>query len=238
MPTVREFVRQSARLVNPSNPTQPLHGDDESQLLYLLNQLLTTYAADGLLLTIAKTISIPIISGQQNVVCGPATFLPLPNITAGRLANGQEAWLDLNGVSYPLIFKSIPEFLASFKYNPLQGLPRFIIPFPDTEIVTLRLYPAPSQSYLFNLRGKFQLTPYTINDTTNNLPGYYQRYLQFALAKDFALFKGRASAWTSLLEDELVKASNAMASVSEVDLAIVGDEESLLNGAYRVQAGV
>ncbi len=238
MPTVREFIRQSYRLVNPSNPTQSLHGDDEQQGLYLLNQLLTTYAASGQMLTIAKTVTTALTIGQQDVVCGPPAFLPTPTITNGRLANGQEAWLELSGVTYPLVWKSIPEFEASFKYNPLKGLPRFIIPFPDTEIVTLRLYPAPSQYFQFYLRGKFQLVEYTINDTTNNLPGYYQRYLQFALAKDLALFKGRGSAWTPDLQEELRIASDAMASVSEVNLAIVGDEESLLNGAWRVRAGV
>jgi phosphoribosylamine-glycine ligase len=60
----------------------------------------------------------------------------------------------------------------------------------------------------------------------------------FALAKEIAMFKGRASAWTPILEQSLVDATNNMASTSEVNLAIVGDEESLLNGSWRVRAGV
>lgn len=238
MTTVKQFVDLSWRLINPSNPTQPLHGNDESMALYLLNQLLTSYADSGLMLTIAKTVTLGLAIAQEEVTIGPATVAPVPNIIEGRPANWEHAWLELNGVTYPLIFKTRDEFLASFKYNPLQGLPRFIIPFPDTEFVTFRLYPAPSQFFEFNLRGKFQLPDLQPTDTLNSLPPYYQRYLLFALAKDLALFKGRVAAWTAPLEDELEKATKSMQAVSEVNLAIVGDEESLLNGSWRVRAGV
>jgi hypothetical protein len=70
------------------------------------------------------------------------------------------------------------------------------------------------------------------------LPGYYNRYFLFAVAKDLALFKGRTEAWTEKLEAELTKAEKNIQANSEVDLAIVGDEESLLNGSWRVRAGV
>lgn len=238
MTTIKQFVNYSYKLINPSNPTQPLAGDDELTAIFLLNQLMTSYADDGLMLTIAKTVTVPINIPQQSVIIGPATVIPAPNIIEGRPAAWDDAWLELQGVTYPLIFKSREEFLASFKYNPLQGLPRFIIPFPQTDYVEFRLYPAPSQFFDFFLRGKFQLANYESTDTLDNLPAYYQRYLMFALAKDIALFKGRVAAWTPLLEQELVKATNNMQAVSEVNLAIVGEEESLLNGSWRVKAGI
>lgn len=239
MATIQQFVNFSYKLINPSNPPQPLQGNDLSDALFLLNQLLTTYASDGLMLTVASTQTTALAIAQETVVIGPPTFLPLPDIIAGRPASWDSAWVELTGVDYPLIFKTRDEWLSSFKYNPLQGLPRFIIPFPDVQTVTFRIYPAPSQYFQFYLRGKFQLTPYTsVSDTMTTLPGYYNRYLMFALAKEIAMFKGRASAWTPILEQSLVDATNNMASTSEVNLAIVGDEESLLNGSWRVKAGV
>lgn len=236
--TVREFVRQSYRLINPGNPTQPLHGDDLKQGIFTMNQLLSYYAATGLLLTIAKSTAINLTVGQQEVVVGPATFVPTPDIPLGRLANLDSAWLLLDGVTYPLIDKSRDEFLSSFKYDPLQGLPRFVIVYPDTEVVRIRLYPAPSQFFQFNLRGKFQLTELTSDDDMSALPIYYQRYLSWAVARDAAMYKGRAEAWTEKLEAIYQESKLQMEAASEVNLSITGDRASLLNGAYRVRAGI
>ena len=91
--TVRQFITQSYRLISASNPTVPLHGNDLEQGILILNELLDSYASTGLLLTIAKEVNVPLAVGQQEVVCGPLTAIPLPDITLGRLANLNEAWL-------------------------------------------------------------------------------------------------------------------------------------------------
>jgi hypothetical protein len=236
--TCNQFVTQSYRLINPANPTQPLHGDDFKLGLLILNQLVDSYAATGLLLTIAQQVSIPIIAGQGIITVGPATVLPLPTISIGRLANLDSAWLNLDGVDYPLIDENRDEFLASFKYAPLQGLPRFIITYPGTDIVTLQLYPAPSQAFTFNIRGKFQLPNLAANGTLAGFPGYYIRYLLFAVAKDLAMYKARMDAWTDKLEAAFIEARDIMVAASEVNLTICGDRASLLNANWRVQAGI
>ncbi len=241
MATVREFVRQAYRLINPSNPTQPLHGDDQELMISVLNQLLQSYASTGLLLTIAKTVSVNVTLGVKYVVCATANYVPAADevvIANGRLANINEAWLILTGVAYPLIPKSRDDYLASFRYEPLQGLPRFAIVYPDTDVVRIQLYPAPSQFFTYFMRAKFQLNELTSNDTMDVLPQYYQRYLLFATAKDTAMYKGRADAWTPSLEQMLQDATNVMIAASETDVAIIGDQASLLNGAWRVRAGI
>jgi hypothetical protein len=179
-------------------------------------------------------------------ITGPSilTFsqvIPTPGIAyirEGRLANLDSAWLQLNGVTYPLIDKSRDEFLAAWKYEPLQGLPRFIITYPDTHFVRAQLYPAPSQFFQFFARGKFQKLPLTSNDTLEGLPSYQELYLLYAVAKYVSKFKGRGSAWTQDLEAEYMDLKQQMEAASEVNLSISGDEQSLLNGSWRVRAGV
>lgn len=311
--TVREFVFQMYRLITASSPTVPEHGDDEKLAIRVLNQILTNYASSGLLLTIAKTVSVDInlpvkeiwfvspsyvgpvttqqetvtltaVSPSFNVVDGTIysvgdgvsgggippltkilsivgnvvtmtlnatltgasvlTFsheIPTPDIAyirEGRLANLDSAWLQLSGVTYPLIDKSRDEFLAAWKYEPLQGLPRFIITFPDTNFVRAQLYPAPSQFFTFFCRGKFQKIPLTSNDTLDNLPEYQELFLLYAVAKYVAKFKGRGSAWTADLETDYSELKAQMEAASEVNLSIAGDEQSLLNGAWRTRAGI
>ena len=238
MPTVREFCTQSYRLISASNPTVPLHGDDLSLMITVMNQLLQSYAATGLMLTIAKDATTTVTIGQKEITVGAANIVPTPNITLGRLANLNSAWLLQNGVTYPLIDESRNEFFAAFKYEPLQGLPRFLIVLPDTDVVRLRLYPAPSQSYEFYMRAKFQLDGLTSNSDMNLVPQYYHRFLLFAVARDTAMYKGRSAAWDEKLEMLYKIAKDEMEAASEVNLAITGDRASLLNGAYRVAAGI
>lgn len=245
--TVRDFLFQSYRLINASNPTMPLHGDDQNLGLLILNQLLQYYASNGLMLTIAKTVNAPINLGDNGVIFTDTNYVPpLPppgepskvQITSGRLANLNSSWLILNGVTYPLIIKSRDEFLAAWRFEPLQGLPRFLILFPDTDIVSSQLYPAPSQYFEFFARGKFQLPELDKDSDMSSLPQYYIRFLLFAVAKDISMFKARADAWTPRLEEMYLAAKDVIESASEVNLSIVGDEQSLLNGAWRVRAGV
>lgn len=310
--TVREFCFQMYRLISASNPTVPLHGDDEQLAVRVLNQIMQSYASSGLMTTIAKTISVPINLGIFNVVfvdpsypttetffetvtltTGLPTFTVadgtiyqvgeaivgngVPTLTTilsivgnlitmtanatitgssnlqiikdltppdtvyvkqGRLANLDSAWLLLNGVTYPLIDKSRDDYLSAWKYDPLQGLPRFVITFPDTNLVSLRLYPAPSQFFLFNARGKFQLPLLTVDDDLSIVPQYWQLYFMYAVAKYVSKFKGRGSAWTDDLEAEYRELKDNMEGASEVNLSIMGDEQSLLNGSWRVRAGI
>lgn len=241
--TVREFVFQMYRLITASNPTVPLHGDDEKLAVRVLNQLLQSYASNGLMITIAKSVSTSVNLGNKEIIfTDPAYPAPtdpaLVQIAQGRLAQLDSAWLVLSGVTYPLINKSRDEFLAAWKYEPLQGLPRFIITFPDTDIVRAQLYPAPSQFYEFNCRGKFQLPTLTVNDDMSAVPEYYHLYFMYAVAKYVSKFKGRGSAWTPDLEAEYRELKDNMESASEINLSIAGDEQSLLNGAWRVRAGI
>jgi hypothetical protein len=179
-------------------------------------------------------------------ITGPSvlTFsheIPTPDIVyirEGRLANLDSAWLQLSGVTYPLIDKSRDEFLAAWKYEPLQGLPRFLITYPQTDYVRAQLYPAPSQFFEFFCRGKFQKFPLTSNDTLGELPEYQELFLLYATAKYVSKFKGRSGAWTDDLEAEYRELKGQMEGASEVNLSIAGDEQSLLNGAWRVRAGI
>lgn len=310
--TVREFIFQMYRLISASNPTIPLHGDDEKLAILIMNQILKNYASSGLMLTIAKTVSVPVnlpqkyiyftqpdyvtettqtetvtltdnsptftvINGSiysvgelltadgipplttianitNNVITmtDNATLSGIRSVTftkdvsdptvayikQGRLANLNNAWLLLNGVTYPLIDKSRDQFLAAWKYEPLQGLPRFIITFPEETYVRAQIYPAPSQFYEFYARGKFQKTILTSNDTLEGLPDYFELFFLYAVAKYASKFKGRGAAWTPDLEDDYRELKDDMKAASEVNLSITGDQQSLLNGANRVKAGI
>ena len=236
--TVKGFVQDSYQIVSSSSPTVPLHGDDMSKGVQFLNEHLNAYSATGLMTTIAKHITFTLPIGQQEITFGSPSQIPTPDITQGRLSNLQNAWLLLDGVTYPLIDESRNTFFASYKYDPQVGLPRFVIITNEVDLTRMRFYPAASQVYTVNIYGKFQLPDLTENSTMALLPTYFTRYLRLAVAKDYSIYKGRTSAWNKQLEEMLIKAEQDMMSVSSVNLNIETEQESYLNGAWRLRSGV
>lgn len=236
--TVKGFVTDSYQIVSSSSPTVPLHGNDMSKGVQFLNELLSSFSGTGLMTTIAKQVNFTMSIGQQEVTFADASYIPAADVQEGRLSNLQNAWLLLEGVTYPLVDESRNVFFDSYKYNPQEGLPRFCIITNEVDITRMRVYPSPSQVYELSVYAKFELRILTENSTMAELPSYYTRYLRLALAKDLAIYKGRAQAWTQLLEDMLIKAELDMQSVSSINLAIQSDHDSYLNGSWRVKAGI
>lgn len=237
--SVKEFISDSYQLITAGSPTVPLYGNDTIYAIKRLNKLISYYSGSALLTTIAQEAIIPLAIGQQNVTFGSALYTPLPDSTAfGRLSNLQNAWLLLDGVTYPLIDQSRNEFLASFKYDPQLGLPRYCIIYNQTNLTTMRLFPGPSQFFELHVYGKFEPPPFTENSDMSQFPEYFLRFLNFALARDLSAFKGRMSAWTPELKELYIEAKQEMDANSSINLAIEADLDSSLNGSWRVKAGI
>jgi len=209
-----------------------------SKGVQFLNELLMNYSSSSLMLTIAKKITLQVQIGQQFVTFGESTYVPTPDVTIGRLSNLQDAWLELDGVTYPLIDESRGVFFGSYKFEPQLGLPRFVIITNDLDLTTMQLYPAPSQVYNLFVYGKFQLPQLNENSDMSLVAQYYYRYLKFALARDLAYYKGRSAAWDQKLEAMFQEARDDMESVSSMNLVIDSANESYLNGSWRLRAGV
>lgn len=236
--TVNEFVTDSYQLVSANSPTVPLQGNDMSKGVQFLNQLYKSYSSSSLLLPIAQKITFNVAIGQQFVTFGDPTYVPTPDVAIGRLSNLERAWLNLDGVDYPLIDESRGVFFGSYKFQPQQGLPRFVIITNDLNLTTMQLYPAPSQVYTLFVYGKFEPGLFVEGGTMVQLPLYQQLFLQFALAKYLAFYKGRSSAWDQKLEAEFQSLKDEIESVSTMDLVIDSANESYLNGSWRLRAGI
>lgn len=236
--TAKEFVQDAYQLISASSPTVPLQGNDMAKGIHLLNNLLKFYSSSSLLLTISQKVEFQIQIGQQFVTFGDPSFVPTPDVTAGRLSNLENAWLNLDGVDYPLIDESRNIFFGSYKFFPQQGLPRFIIIVNQTNLTQMQFYPAPSQLYNVFVYGKFQLAYISENDDMSSLPQYYQRFLLLALGRDLAFWKGRSKAWDAKLEAMYKEAEDDMESATSCNLVIDTANESYLNGSWRLRAGI
>lgn len=248
---VNEFVTDAYQLISANSPTAPLQGNDLQKGIQFLNELLKSYSSSSLLLTIAKKVELVVDIGQLFVTFANADFVPpaswatdpnygttLPSYSGGRLTNLERAWLNLDGVDYPLIDESRGVFFGSYKYFPQLGLPRFAIITNDLDYTTMQIYPGPSQQYNLFVYGKFELPFLVSGGSMAGLPLYYYRFLKFALARDLAYYKGRSAAWTPKLEAMYQELRDDMESVTTMDLVIDSANESYLNGSWRLRAGI
>jgi len=237
--SVKKFVSDAYKLVSSSGSTVPLHGSDLSDGIQYLNELLQHYSATGLLLTVDRTTSKVITTGEGTLTIGAADYTPTPDIIEGRLSMLSNAWVELEGVTYPLRSITPSEFDSSYKYLPLEGLPTYIIVDQGTNVTNIRIFPAPSQEFTLYIRGKFQVAVFISTDTMESLPEYYMRYLKFALASDLADYKGRSEAWTPKLEEKLKETRSDMYAASDYSLDVsTGDDGLMPNGAFRVISGI
>lgn len=236
--TVKEFVYDSYKLVSSSSPTVPLHGFDCSDGVKILNRLFSAYSSSSLLTPIAQLVSTPLLTNQAFVTFGAPTYTPTPDVTIGRLSNLENAWINLDGLDYPLFDESRNVFFDSYKYFPLSGLPRYCIITNNVNLTTMQIYPKPSQFYTLFVYGKFELPLLIESGTMAIVPDYSLRFYQLALAKDLSLYKGRSEAWTPQLQDAYEEAKDWMEGASAINVAINSDDDSYLNGHWRVQAGV
>lgn len=235
---VNEFVQDAYQLISASTPTAPLQGNDLQLGIRFLNELIKSYSSSSLLLTIAQKVTFQVQIGQQFVTFSDPTYTPAADVQVGRLSNLENAWLELEGVDYPLIDESRNVFFGSYKFFPQLGLPRFVIITNDLNLTTMQLYPAPSQVYTVFVYGKFEL-PYLIaGGNMSGFPLYYYRFLKFALARDLSFYKGRSAAWTEKLEMMFQECKDEMESVSSMNLVIDSANESYLNGSWRLRAGI
>lgn len=236
--SVREFINNSMQLISASSPTVPLKGNDLSQGLRVMNTLLREFSATGLLLPVPRQVDTTILNGQGFITFGDPSYVPTPDVAQGRIANLLNAWVTLENVTYPLIVEKDTEFFSSYKYEALAGLPRYIIMQPQTNLTLVQVFPAPSQAYLLSIYAKFELQALTLNDDMSVLPDYMYLFLQFAVGKFMSFYKGRAEAWTEKLEQEYIRLRSTIESTSTQNLDINVNQESWLNGAWRVRAGI
>lgn len=236
---VRGFVSDAYQLVSAHNPTAPLHGNDLSKGIQFLNELMYSFAANGQMLTVSRTVELSVTQGQGFISIGSPDFTPTPDITEGRLSQLMEAWLVLEGVTYPLVAISESDYNQSWKYQPMEGLPRFIVIYQETDISYVRIFPSPSQEFDLFISAKFEISEFNANDTMTTLPKYYMRYLKLALASDLADYKGRSEAWTPKLEAKLKDAKADMIATSPINLSVnLQDTGITPNGAWRVISGI
>lgn len=178
MATALDIIKGSMRLLGALEAGATPSGEDTTDALAALNDLLEQLSLERLMIyeVARETFAWP--SGQASRTIG----------ATGQLVTGRPERLedgcfirDSNGYDYPLRLENLEQYQRhGIKTQP--GIPASIFYSPGFPNGTLYLYPVPDASMTLGLASLKAFTSFALPSTSVSLPPGYKRMLQLNLA--------------------------------------------------------
>lgn len=226
MTTANDIISGALRLISSSTPGEPIPGDEVNNGLVVLNQMLSSWSCDNLMIPFRTVDSlIPTIVGQESYTIGTSGS---PNINTVRPDEITNIWLTdtVSGIDYPMS----PYTSAQYEYIPLkniQSIPRWY--YYDTQYPNGVIYIFPVSSattYCLNIESKKPIMQFSTLTSTMNLPGEYFRAMRYLLADELAPEYGYNIQPGSKLDEnikesrKMIKRKNTKNTVATFDAAL------------------
>lgn len=206
MTTARSIIKRALLKNGVLTKNESPSGDEASDGLESLNDLIGSWSNDSLLIYARVSESFPLVSGQSSYTIGSGgdfdTSRPLQILTAFTRIGSIDYEIDIindtafDGITQKDISSSIPEVLYYDASNPLA---------------TITIYPVPTTGTL-HIRSEKQLTEFTTLDTDVDLPPGWDRALIYNLALELASEYGQPA--------DQVTYEIAMDSLSKIKTAV------------------
>jgi hypothetical protein len=166
MATVRDLISSSLRKLSILGAGENLTAEDATDGLNSLNQMLSSWSADGQVIFSRSVDSIPLTSGLQTYTMGIGGA-----INTARPAGITQATINLGSTVYMLnIWNS--NVISTQGFPTLQGIPSDIYVNNGNPLLTLQLYPVPIGGLTLNIYSMKPLSSLALNDTVDLPPGF------------------------------------------------------------------
>lgn len=160
---IKSAMRKSGILVKSEDPA----ADESADALEMLNDLLSSWSNDSMIVYARTLESFPVSSGTASYTIGSGgtfnTVRPIKIISAYVRSSGN--------TDYILDIETEENYDAvSYKAN--GSIPQFLIYSNAYPLATITLYPKPASDYTLFLRTEKQLSSFTLNETVDLPPGW------------------------------------------------------------------
>jgi hypothetical protein len=179
MTTVRELIQSALRLTSVIGAGENMTAEDATDGLASLNQMLSSWSADGQVIFNRVTDSIPLNAGVANYTMGPGG-----DIDTTRPIGISQATLNLGVIVYNLDIWS-QNTVSQAAFPTLPGIPSELFVNNSNPLIGLRLYPVPIDGLTLNIYSMKPLETLTLN-TVLDLPPGFERALRYNLAVEIA----------------------------------------------------
>lgn len=222
---IKRALQQNGVLTKGESPT----GDEASDGLASLNDLIASWSNDSLLVYARMLESFPIVSGQQSYTIGIGG-----NFNTERPLQIVEAYLRLNTVDYQLSIINDVTFDGIILKDIQSAIPEALLYETSYPLGKISLFPIPTAGTLF-LRTEKQLTQIASLDTELQFPPGWERALRYSLAIELAGEYGQPvnEALYMMATDALGKIKTATARNRNMDMyAYDGQMQNIYTGWY------
>ena len=229
MTTARNIITRALQRNGVLTKGESPSGDEASDALSALNDMLASWSNDSLLIYGRLSESFPLVGGQTSYTIGSGgnfnTTRPLQILSAfTRIGSTDYNMSLINGVTYDQIIQkdigsSIPDVMFYDGNAPLG---------------TIKIYPVPTTGTL-HIRSEKQLTEFATLDTDIEFPAGWDRALIFNLAMEIAGEYGQPvdEATYALAMDSLAKIRTAVARNKTMDVfPYDGSNNNVFSGWY------
>lgn len=226
----QDIVYGALRQISSVTPGEPIDGNEASNALTVLNEMLAAFSMEWGLINVITAESFPLVAGQTSYTIGPSG-----NFNTVRPDTIFNQWLydSLSGIRYPLKMLADNQYNA-IPLNTIESIPKSIYYDPQYPLGIIYIYPTASlTTYFLNLESYKPMAQFSTLTSAMNLPGEYFKALKLLLAEDLAPEYGyeftQQQAQDILNARMLLKARNFKRSVASFDPAI--------NGSSRMAGG-
>lgn len=224
--TALELITRSMRLANILGEGQQPSGDQASDALDTLNELLDAWNTDSLVLYQTTNDVLATVPNQAVYTVGTGG-----NLNTDRPVQINSMYVEYQGVSYPVYEINQDEYnLLSLK-SMTQVFPRFFLYVNTYPLGTLTLWPTPTLANTLVMSVDRVLSQVPNTSTALTLPPGYAKALRANLAMELCVEYGKepSPSLVKLAKESKadVKRANHVPTVAEYDPALVAAPSGL-----------
>lgn len=180
--TARDIIKRAFRIAQVIRQGEdPTGTDEEADALSVLNSMLASWGGERLMVPHLVTDSIALTPGT-----GDYTFGTGGDINSERPHKIEDAFIrDTNDVDFPINIIHVTKY-NDVDLKTIQSRPYYLYFIAEYPLAKIKLIYVPDRAYTLFLDSWKPLTNISAAGDTINLPGEYQRALEYNLAVDIA----------------------------------------------------
>jgi hypothetical protein len=221
MTTALEMISSAMRLANILGEGQQPSGDQSSQALAVLNEMLDSWGIDSLMLYRTPSTQVTLTPGQATYTIGTGGQLNVE-----RPAEISSMYVDYQGISFPMYEVNQDEYNLITLKTLNQTFPRFFLYVNDYPFGRLTVWPTPMNANALTFSADRVLSNIPTVGTTLVLPPGYAKAVRYNLAMELCPEYGKepspSLARTAKESKADIKRANHVPVVSEFDPALTG----------------
>lgn len=225
--TTNDIINNAFYLIGEITPDVIPPASLVSRGLYLLNDLLDSFSAEGVFIPNIKEIDVILIPGKSTYIVSnivPADF------NFNRIVELDFVTIQIQTIDYPVQVVDRAVILNNVRYPSLQAQPNKVYMDRLDLQTNLTFYPTPNLAYTTQIRAKFMLDRLSLFEVINEVPPYYYRFLRYALGRELSSYYP-SSTWAQKQEDDYLKMYQVIKGSAEINILI--DPDPILMQSYR-----